>query len=144
MEFHPLEPLSRPFSLETPDLSLHAVGHAHPQHIRLQKPCYLLGEGYCQDVRELMDTTDWGLVRDWRYEKWRELHAHCGYERRAPRQRSRSPGPLKVACSVPRTAGPMAPEIPLERQRPAEFVFSRLWSSDELAAIRGGGESAYR
>jgi hypothetical protein len=34
----------------------------------------------------------------------------------------------------PRTQGPMAPEIPLDRQRPARFVFSRH-VEDELAAI---------
>jgi hypothetical protein len=33
-----------------------------------------------------------------------------------------------------RTEGPMAPEIPLENQRPAEFVFSRH-VEHELAAI---------
>jgi hypothetical protein len=35
----------------------------------------------------------------------------------------------------PRTAGPMAPEIPLDKHRPARFVFSRH-VEDELAAIR--------
>jgi hypothetical protein len=35
----------------------------------------------------------------------------------------------------PRTEGPMAPEIPLEGQRPAEFVFSRH-VEHELVAIR--------
>ena len=27
-----------------------------------------------------------------------------------------------------RTEGPMAPDIPLDKQRPAEYVFSRTWS----------------
>jgi hypothetical protein len=34
----------------------------------------------------------------------------------------------------PRTKGPMAPEIPLDKQRPAEFMFSRH-VEQELAAI---------
>jgi hypothetical protein len=32
---------------------------------------------------------------------------------------------LKIAVSGIRTDGPMAPDIPLDKQRPAEFVFSR-------------------
>ena len=35
--------------------------------------------------------------------------------------------PLKVAMAAlrgPRTEGPMAPDIPLDNQRPAEYVFS--------------------
>ncbi|HML12675.1 MAG TPA: hopanoid biosynthesis associated radical SAM protein HpnH, partial [Xanthobacteraceae bacterium] len=32
---------------------------------------------------------------------------------------------LKVALRGVRTDGPMAPEIPLDKQRPAEYVFSR-------------------
>jgi hypothetical protein len=39
-----------------------------------------------------------------------------------------------VALFGMRTHGPMAPEIPLDRQRPAEFVFSRH-IENELAAI---------
>jgi hypothetical protein len=35
----------------------------------------------------------------------------------------------------------MAPEIPLDRQRPAEFVFSRHVES-ELAAIRHAGKQS--
>ena len=42
---------------------------------------------------------------------------------------------LKVAMFGPRTEGAMAPEISLEGQRPAEFVFSRH-VEHELAAIR--------
>jgi hypothetical protein len=34
----------------------------------------------------------------------------------------------------PRTEGPMAPEIPLDKQRPAEFVFSHH-VEHELAAM---------
>jgi hypothetical protein len=31
---------------------------------------------------------------------------------------------LRVAFTGPRTSGPMAPEIPLEGQRPAQYVFA--------------------
>jgi hypothetical protein len=61
--------------------------------------------------------------------------AHCGYEATAAEATMSSPWQaLKVALFGMRTHGPMAPEIPLDRQRPAEFVFSRH-IENELAAI---------
>ena len=51
---------------------------------------------------------------------------HSGYEATAVLDAVRNP--LKVAAVAlrgPRTAGPMAPEIPLHNQRPAEYVFNR-------------------
>jgi hypothetical protein len=62
--------------------------------------------------------------------------AHCGYEPTAAQATMSHPWQsLKVAMFGPRTDGPMAPEIPLEGQRSAEFVFSRH-VEHELAAIR--------
>jgi hypothetical protein len=62
--------------------------------------------------------------------------AHCGYEPTAAEATIAQPWQaLKVALFGPRTEGPMAPEIPLDEQRPARFVFSRH-VEDELAAIR--------
>jgi hypothetical protein len=52
--------------------------------------------------------------------------AHCGYEPTAAEATFSQPWQaLKVALRGLRTEGPMAPEIPLDKQRPAEFVFSR-------------------
>jgi hopanoid biosynthesis associated radical SAM protein HpnH len=46
-----------------------------------QRPCYLLGEGYCQTFRELMETTDWeGYGRKSGNPKCRDCMVHCGYE----------------------------------------------------------------
>jgi hopanoid biosynthesis associated radical SAM protein HpnH len=46
-----------------------------------QKPCYLLGEGYCQSFRELMETTDWAAYgRKSGNPKCRDCMVHCGYE----------------------------------------------------------------
>src|SRR5260370_13977085 len=91
-----------------------------------QKPCYLLGEGYAKTFRELMDTTDWDSYGTGRYEKCANCMDHCGYEPTAAEATISQPwAALKVAMFGPRTAGPMAPEIPPERQRPAEVVFSR-------------------
>jgi hopanoid biosynthesis associated radical SAM protein HpnH len=100
-----------------------------------QKPCYLLGEGYAQSFRELMEATDWDSYGTGKYEKCANCMAHCGYEATAAEATIAQPWEaLKVAMLGPRTKGPMAPEIPLDRQRPAEFVFSRH-VDQELAAI---------
>ena len=101
-----------------------------------QKPCYLLGEGYAKSFRELMESTDWASYGTGKYEKCANCMAHCGYEPTAAQATMSNPlQALKVAMFGPRTEGPMAPEIPLEGQRPAEFVFSRH-VEHELAAIR--------
>jgi hopanoid biosynthesis associated radical SAM protein HpnH len=101
-----------------------------------QKPCYLLGEGYAKSFRELMETTDWDSYGTGKYEKCANCMAHCGYEATAAEVAFMRPWQaLKVAFRGIRTEGPMAPEIPLDKQRPAEFVFSRH-VEHELAAIR--------
>lgn len=45
-----------------------------------QRPCYLLGEGYAQTFRELMEQTDWGRYGTGRFEKCADCMVHCGYE----------------------------------------------------------------
>jgi len=91
-----------------------------------QKPCYLLGEGYTKTFRELMETTDWDSYGTGRYEKCANCMAHCGYEPTAAHAMFSNPlRALWTALRGVRTEGPMAPEIPLENQRPAQFVFSR-------------------
>jgi hopanoid biosynthesis associated radical SAM protein HpnH len=46
-----------------------------------QRPCYLVGEGYCQSFRELMETTDWSRYgRKSGNAKCRDCMVHCGYE----------------------------------------------------------------
>jgi hopanoid biosynthesis associated radical SAM protein HpnH len=90
-----------------------------------QKPCYLLGEGYASSFRELMETTDWDSYGTGRYEKCANCMAHCGYEPTAAAATFSNPlQALTVALRGPRTEGPMAPEISLEGQRPAQYVFS--------------------
>src|SRR6476661_5429469 len=101
-----------------------------------QKPCYLLGEGNVSTFKELMETTDWDSYGTGRYEKCANCMAHCGYEPTAAAAIFNNPlQAIKVAIRGPLTEGPMAPEIPLDKQRPARFVFSRH-VEDELAAIR--------
>jgi len=101
-----------------------------------QKPCYLLGEGYAKTFGELMETTDWDSYGTGKYEKCANCMAHCGYEPTAAEAAFSQPWQaLKVALRGLRTEGPMAPEISLDLQRPAEFVFSRH-VEHELTAIK--------
>ncbi|HWK44223.1 MAG TPA: adenosyl-hopene transferase HpnH [Stellaceae bacterium] len=91
-----------------------------------QRPCYLLGEGYAATYRELMETTDWDKYGTGNYEKCANCMVHSGYEATAVIDAVRHP--LKTAFTAlrgPRTEGPMAPDIPLENQRPAEYVFTK-------------------
>jgi hopanoid biosynthesis associated radical SAM protein HpnH len=90
-----------------------------------QKPCYLLGEGYVSSFKELMETTDWDSYGTGRYEKCANCMAHCGYEPTAADATLRQPlQALRSWLRGPRTDGEMAPEISLEQQRPAQYVYS--------------------
>jgi hopanoid biosynthesis associated radical SAM protein HpnH len=92
-----------------------------------QRPCYLLGEGYAPSFRELMEGTVWDRYGTGNYEKCADCMVHCGYEPTAVNDTiSRPLRALKVSLLGPRTDGPMAAEIRLDRQRPAEFVFEGL------------------
>ena len=101
-----------------------------------QRPCYLLGEGYAKTFRELMEDTDWDSYGTGNYEKCANCMVHSGYEATAVRDAIAHPlKALSVSLRGVRTEGPMAPEIPLDRQRPAQFVFSRHVES-KLKEIR--------
>jgi MoaA/NifB/PqqE/SkfB family radical SAM enzyme len=90
-----------------------------------QKPCYLLGEGYVKTFNELMEKTDWDSYGTGKYEKCANCMAHCGYEPTAAEAVLRNPlRTLAVAMRGPRVEGAFAAEIPLEGQRPAQYVFS--------------------
>ena len=89
-----------------------------------QKPCYLLGEGYAKTFTELMEATDWDAYGTGRYEKCANCMAHCGYEPTAATAALNNPlKAMWVAMRGVRTSGPMAPEIDLTKQRPAQYVF---------------------
>jgi len=90
-----------------------------------QRPCYLLGEGYARSFRELMEETDWDAYGTGNYEKCADCMVHSGYEATAVRDAVSHPlKALGVAMRGVDTTKPMAPEIPLAAQRPAEYVFS--------------------
>ena len=91
-----------------------------------QKPCYLLGEGYASTFKELMEDTNWDNYGVGNYEKCADCMVHSGFEATAVKDTVRRPwAAAKVALFGIRTEGPPAPEIPLDKQRPAEYVFSR-------------------
>lgn len=90
-----------------------------------QRPCYLLGEGFAKSFRELMDTTDWDKYGVGNYEKCADCMVHSGFEGSAVKDTIRNPlKALKVALKGIEVEAPMVPDISLERQRPAEYVFS--------------------
>ena len=91
-----------------------------------QKPCYLLGEGYARSFRELMEETAWEQYGTGNYEKCANCMVHCGYEATAVNDTLAHPmKALRAALRGPETEAPMAPEIALDKARPAEFVFER-------------------
>jgi hopanoid biosynthesis associated radical SAM protein HpnH len=91
-----------------------------------QRPCYLLGEGYAKTFKELMEGTDWDKYGVGKYEKCANCMVHCGFEGTAVVDSVKHPQKLiPLALRGVKTSGPMAPEISLAHQRPAEFTFSR-------------------
>jgi len=74
-----------------------------------------------------MEETDWDSYGTGNYEKCADCMVHCGYEATAVNDTFAHPlKALAVARTGPRSDGPMAPDIPLDNQRPAEFVFEGL------------------
>ena len=101
-----------------------------------QKPCYLLGEGYTKTYRELMDNTAWDDYGVGKYEKCADCMVHSGFEATAVKDMISHPlKALGVAVRGVRTEGAMAQDLPIDRQRPADFIFSRHVDR-KLAEIR--------
>ncbi|CAG2158055.1 adenosyl-hopene transferase HpnH [Cupriavidus numazuensis] len=91
-----------------------------------QRPCYLVGEGYVQTFKELMDETDWDAYGTGNYEKCADCMVHSGYEATAVADTFAHPlKALGVSLRGVKTDGAMAPDISLDNQRPADYVFSR-------------------
>ena len=110
-----------------------------------QRPCYLLGEGYAKTFKELMTETDWDAYGTGNYEKCADCMVHSGYEATAVMDAVKRPlKALGVAMRGIRSEGAMAEEISLDRQRPAEYVFSRHveQAMARLTAEQSGARSA--
>jgi hopanoid biosynthesis associated radical SAM protein HpnH len=90
-----------------------------------QKPCYLLGEGYAKTFKELMEDTAWDDYGVGKYEKCADCMVHCGFEGSAVADGVKNPLKLLAISALGvKTDGPMAKDISLENQRPADYVFS--------------------
>ena len=86
-----------------------------------------------------MEETDWDAYGTGNYEKCANCMVHSGYEATAVMDSVRNPLKLaKLALHGIRTEGDMAPEISLDRQRPARYVFS---GHVEAAMARLGGSN---
>lgn len=109
-----------------------------------QRPCYLLGEGYAKTFKELMEETDWDKYGVGNYEKCADCMVHSGFEATAVKHAVQNPlAAAKVALFGVKTEGPMAPEIPLMNQRPAEYVFTRN-VGEQLDLIRDASAATGR
>jgi hypothetical protein len=101
-----------------------------------QRPCYLLGEGYVKTFKELMEDTEWDKYGVGNYEKCADCMVHCGFEGTAVQETVKNPlKSFAVTLFGVKTSGPFAPEIPLDKQRPADYVFS-THVEKKLAEIR--------
>ena len=101
-----------------------------------QRPCYLLGEGYAKTFTELMEETDWDSYGTGNYEKCADCMVHSGYEATAIQDTLNHPlKALAVSLRGVKTEGAMSPEIKLDGQRPAQYMFSRH-VEQKLAEIR--------
>jgi hopanoid biosynthesis associated radical SAM protein HpnH len=80
-----------------------------------QRPCYLLvDEGYAPDFATLMRDTDWERYGVGRNPKCDNCMAHCGYEGTAVNDTFARPlTALWTFVRGPRTAGPLAPDLPI-------------------------------
>ena len=101
-----------------------------------QKPCYLLGEGYVKTFDELINGTECDKYGTGNYEKCANCMVHCGYEPTAAEDSVKNPlKALKVALRGPKTDGDMIPDIPLNNQRSAEYIFEKQ-VKESLVKIR--------
>jgi hopanoid biosynthesis associated radical SAM protein HpnH len=106
-----------------------------------QRPCYLLGEGYAKSFKQLMEETDWDSYGTGNYEKCADCMVHSGYEASAVKDTMAHPlKALKVALFGPTLEGPMAPDIPLDRQRPAQDVYETV-VADGVARLEAEGRT---
>lgn len=91
-----------------------------------QRPCYLLGESYTSTFKQLMEETDWDSYGTGNYEKCADCMVHSGYEASAVIDSVKRPWkPLLYMLFGPRTEGEFVKDIPLDHQRPADYVFSK-------------------
>ncbi|MBI4237682.1 MAG: adenosyl-hopene transferase HpnH [Deltaproteobacteria bacterium] len=77
-----------------------------------QRPCYLLGEGYVNSFRELMETTEWDRYGTGRHEKCADCMVHCGYEASAVDDTFSSWRGFAKTVQLTLGSGKAAPDVP--------------------------------
>jgi hypothetical protein len=82
-----------------------------------------------------METTDWDSYGVGNYEKCADCMVHSGFEATAVNDSISRPWKLLTLRKGVNTDGPMAPEVDMSKQRPAQYVFSRH-VQEKLAEIR--------
>ncbi len=108
-----------------------------------QKPCYLVGEGYVKTFKELMENTEWDSYGTGKYEKCADCMVHCGFEPTAVADTVAHPlKALKVFLKGVDTEGPMAPEIDLSKQRPAQYMFEKIVEEQSVSEAEVGQRKA--
>ncbi|KPF75265.1 radical SAM protein [alpha proteobacterium AAP81b] len=107
-----------------------------------QKPCYLVGEGYVSSFKDLMEGTDWDDYGVGKYEKCANCMVHCGFEGTAAADSVKNPLKfMRISRAGVKTDGPMAPDIDLSNQRPAQHVFTQQVER-EVTRIRAANPNA--
>ncbi|MBI3274603.1 MAG: adenosyl-hopene transferase HpnH, partial [Methylocystis sp.] len=102
-----------------------------------QRPCYLLGEAYVPTFKQLMEETDWDAYGVGAYEKCADCMVHSGFEASAVKDAVARPWQAAwVALRGVSTEGAMAADLPLDKQRPAQYVFA-----DNVAKFSQIGEA---
>ena len=77
-------------------------------------------------IKELMETTDWDKYGVGNYEKCADCMVHSGFEATAVLDLVKKPWKMAtLAIKGIKTEGAMAKDIPLDKARKAEFVFSK-------------------
>ena len=105
-----------------------------------QRPCYLLGEGYAETFKELMEETDWDAYGIGNYEKCANCMVHSGFEATAV-DRQRSSGrwkALAVTLRGVRTDGPDGAGHPARQAAAGRIRVLDATSPQKLADIRQG------
>ena len=112
------------------NLHVHAVGNADAQHLRLATSLLSAVRGLCPQLQGIDGNDGLGPVRDRQLREVRGLHACIAATRHGSQRyiEKALEGPV-VKLRGYRTDGPMAPDIPLDNQRPAQFVFESLVKS---------------
>jgi len=106
-------------------IRVHAVGHAGPQHLRLAEALLFAWRRLHQDLQGADGHHRLGNLRHRQVRKVRRLHGALRLRADRGQCGPHQPAEGNVGGTARvKTTGPMAPEIDLTKQRPAQYIFS--------------------